>query len=112
MNYRNIGIVFVVACAGIGLFALPGLTSSKSAANPVSAQTASASAAQNFEQGRRVFRFDTFGDQSFWRDALKLHQAIEGSKLGGVGPGVSPNTALAVGLEIFAPRPRSRESKP
>ena len=98
MNYRNLAIVFVVASAGIGLFALPGLTSSKSPADPASA----ASAAQEFEQGQRVFRFDTFGDQSFWGDALKLHQAIEGSKLGGVGPGVSPNTALAVGLKVDA----------
>jgi len=53
-----------------------------------------------FGQGRDVFRFDTFGDQAFWGDALKLHQAIEGSKFGGVGPGVSPTTALAVGLKV------------
>ena len=32
--------------------------------------------------------------------ALKLHQAIEGAGLGGVGPGVSPKTALAIGLKI------------
>jgi hypothetical protein len=50
--------------------------------------------------GRHTFRFDTFGDQAFWGDTLKLHQAIEGAKLGGVGPGVSPNTALAVGLKV------------
>jgi hypothetical protein len=31
---------------------------------------------------------------------LNLHQAIEGSSLGGVGPGVSPVTALAVGLKV------------
>ena len=41
-------------------------------------------------RGKQTFRFDTFGDQSFWGQALQLHQAIEGSKLGGVGPGVSP----------------------
>src|SRR5438067_13901069 len=29
-----------------------------------------------------------------------LHRAIEGAKLGGVGPGVSPKTALAVGLKV------------
>jgi hypothetical protein len=29
--------------------------------------------------GRVTFRFDTFGDEAFWGDALKLHQAIEGS---------------------------------
>ena len=51
-------------------------------------------------QGENIFRFDTFGDQVFWGDTLKLHQAIEGAKLGGVGPGVSPKTALAVGLKI------------
>jgi hypothetical protein len=53
-------------------------------------------------QGREIFRFDTFGDQAFWGDALKLHQAIEGSALGGVGPGVSPKAALTVGLKIDA----------
>ena len=31
---------------------------------------------------------------------LQLHQAIEGEALGGVGPGVSPKTALAVGLKV------------
>jgi hypothetical protein len=53
-----------------------------------------------FEQGKEVFRFDTFGDEAFWGDALQLHRAIEGEKLGGIGPGVSPKTALAVGLKV------------
>lgn len=53
-------------------------------------------------QGRHIFRNDTFGDQAFWGDTLKLHRAIEGSKLGGVGPGVSPKLALEVGLKIDA----------
>ena len=51
-------------------------------------------------QGRETFRFDTFGDEAFWGDTLKLHQAIEGARFGGVGPGVSPATALAVGLKV------------
>jgi len=51
-------------------------------------------------EGRRTFRFDTFGDEAFWGDTLHLHQAIAGGKLGGVGPGVSPRTALSVGLKI------------
>src|SRR6058998_2536465 len=53
-----------------------------------------------FEQGRQIFRFETFGDEAYWSDKLKLHQAIEGAKLGGVGPGVSPRTALSVGLKV------------
>jgi hypothetical protein len=57
-------------------------------------------ARQFLAHGRQIFRFDTFGDEAFWGDALKLHQAIEGAKLGGVGPGVSPATALAVGLKV------------
>ncbi len=52
------------------------------------------------KQGRQIFRYDTFGDEAFWGDALKLHEAIEGAALGGVGAGVSPKTALAVGLKV------------
>jgi hypothetical protein len=51
-------------------------------------------------EGRNTFRFDTFGDEAFWGDTLQLHQAIQGSGFGGVGPGVSPRTALAVGLKV------------
>jgi hypothetical protein len=51
-------------------------------------------------EGKQIFRFDTFGDEAFWTDKLKLHHAIQGSKFGGVGPGVSPKTALAVGLKV------------
>lgn len=54
------------------------------------------------KKGQATFRFDTFGDEAFWGDTLKLHQAIAGEKLGGVGPGVSPKTALDVGLKVDA----------
>lgn len=50
--------------------------------------------------GRNIFRFDTFGSEAFFGDALQLHKAIAGAKNGGVGPGVSPKTALAVGLKV------------
>src|SRR5512147_2215152 len=32
------------------------------------------------EEGRQIFRYDTFGDEGFWGDTLKLHRAIEGVK--------------------------------
>src|SRR4051794_37644302 len=54
------------------------------------------------QAGRQTFRFDTFGDESFWGEMLKLHQAIEGATFGGVGSGVSPATALATGLKVDA----------
>jgi len=59
-------------------------------------------AQQMLEHGRQIFRFDTFGSEAFWGDALKLHQAIAGEKNGGVGPGVSPKLALSVGLKVDA----------
>ena len=52
------------------------------------------------DRGRTTFRYATFGDEDFWGGTLKLHKAIEGQKLGGVGPGVDPATALAVGLKV------------
>ena len=59
-----------------------------------------ANAQRMLDEGKQTFRFDTFGDEAFWSDALQLHRALEGAKFGGVGPGVSPATALAVGLKV------------
>jgi len=55
---------------------------------------------QVLDSGRKIFRFDTFGDQAFWGDTLRLHRAIAGSRNGGVGPGLSPERALALGLKV------------
>lgn len=57
-------------------------------------------AKQLVKQGRTTFRYDTFGDEKFWGDTLHLNQAIAGAANGGVGPGVSPKTALSVGLKV------------
>ena len=54
------------------------------------------------EEGRRIFRSDTFGSEAFFGDALQLHKAIAGAKNGGIGAGVSPKTALTVGLKVDA----------
>ena len=50
--------------------------------------------------GKRIFRLDTFGDQAFWGGRLRLHEAIAGAEHGGVGEGVSPATALSLGLKV------------
>ncbi|MGQ0813415.1 MAG: hypothetical protein ACT4O1_03000 [Gemmatimonadota bacterium] len=54
------------------------------------------------EEGKRIFRFDTFGSEDFWGGKLRLHEAIAGEKLGGVGAGVSPKAALGLGLKVDA----------
>jgi hypothetical protein len=61
-----------------------------------------ARAAHLVAQGRRVFRFDTFGDQAVWGGVLGLHKTIEGARFGGNGPGISPKQALALGLKVDA----------
>src|SRR5262249_38672227 len=63
-------------------------------------ETTSAYAQQMLKDGKQTFRYDTFGDKEFWGTRLHLHQAIAGEKLGGVGLGLSPKTALAVGLKV------------
>lgn len=65
------------------------------------AQPAAAEAEEGLvAEGREIFRFDTFGDEAFWGGQLGLHRAIAGEANGGVGPGVSPKTALSVGLKV------------
>ena len=51
-------------------------------------------------RGRKIFRFDTFGDEAFWGGALGLHRAIAGRANGGVGAGLSPKAALELGLKV------------
>src|SRR3954463_4633792 len=43
-------------------------------------------------QGKDVFRFATFDDERYWTDTLRMHEVVAG--------GVSPKTALAVGLKV------------
>src|SRR5262245_14318974 len=57
-------------------------------------------ALKQFREGRDVFRYATFGDEDFWGGTLGLDEAIAGRGNGGVGDGVSPKTALAVGLKV------------
>jgi mono/diheme cytochrome c family protein len=61
-------------------------------------------AARAFLEGQETFRFDTFGSEAFWGDQLRLHEAIAGAANGGVGDGVSPRTALSVGLKVDVDR--------
>lgn len=44
------------------------------------------------EKGREIFRFDTFGDETFWTDTARLHEVIQST--------VSPALALQVGLKV------------
>jgi cytochrome c5 len=43
------------------------------------------------DDGKAIFRFDTFGDEQLWTDVLRMHEVIAT---------VSPARALAVGLKV------------
>ncbi len=43
------------------------------------------------EQGRQIFRFDTYGDEAFWTDQLRIQQSVKG---------LTPRTALTLGLKV------------
>jgi cytochrome c5 len=71
------------------------------AATPVAPQPGDATLAAGGNQspatlaeGKSIFRFDTFGDETFWTDTLRMHEVIRTS--------VSPLTALTVGLKVDA----------
>lgn len=52
-------------------------------------------ARQLVERGREIFRYDTFGDETFWGGSLKLHEAVKT---------LSPRAALSVGLKVDSER--------
>jgi mono/diheme cytochrome c family protein len=49
---------------------------------------------QALAEGRRIFRYETFGDEQFWTDTARMHEVVQKS--------VSPKTALSVGLKVDA----------
>lgn len=51
-------------------------------------------------EGRQTFRYDTFGDEAFWGEQLRLHEAVAGAVFGGTGPGLTPRMALMLGLKV------------
>jgi hypothetical protein len=111
MNHAKKLVTILTGCVFLVLLAAwaSGAKSNKASSTHAAAAAAPANDQQinnnmqaMFNQGRQIFRYDTFGDEAFWGDTLHLHQAIAGEHLGGVGAGVSPKTALSVGLKVDA----------
>lgn len=53
-----------------------------------------------FDEGRQIFRHDTFGSEDFWSGKLRLHEVIAGERFGGAGHGLEPKDALKLGLKV------------
>jgi mono/diheme cytochrome c family protein len=60
---------------------------------PVSWTFNTNASAETLEEGKQIFRYDTFGDEIFWTDVLQMHTVVETA--------VDPVTALTVaGLKV------------
>jgi hypothetical protein len=78
----------LAACAG------PAPDSALAARAPDVELASNSGHSSNVASGQSIFRFDTFGDETFWTDTLHMHEVIAKS--------VSPKTALGVGLKVDA----------
>jgi hypothetical protein len=92
MKPRHAALFFVPAA----LVLVPVLVSSTAKRSDRHAQflgSAEDNAKQLIEQGRQIFRFDTYGDEAFWTDQLHIQEAVAG---------LTPRQALTLGLKVDA----------
>jgi mono/diheme cytochrome c family protein len=91
------------ALCGAGLGACSKQSSGDRALQPASGTTQGVTAIDQVQddmspatvaQGQQIVRYDTFGDEQFWTDKLKMHTVV--------ATAVSPKTALSVGLKVDA----------
>ena len=94
-------VLVVAAFGAAGLYGAISASAAPPSKTAVDAENARY-AQTMLDEGKKTFRYETFGSEVFWGDTLQLHKAIAGEKNGGVGPGVSPKTALSVGLKVDA----------
>jgi hypothetical protein len=98
---RNSKIMMLVALGAIDLLGVVIASAAPPGGGGFDAQIAH-HAQSMLDEGRRTFRYDTFGSESFWGDVLQLQKALAGARNGGAGAGISPKTALSVGLKVDA----------
>ncbi|MER9183474.1 hypothetical protein [Mesorhizobium sp. M0767] len=99
-RFNRIGVSLVILVSA-ALIPAAAQTGAKGSVSGKDFDAATAEQAKRYlKEGRETFRFDTFGSEEFWGGKLKLHEAIAGEKLGGVGPGLSPEMALELGLKV------------
>ena len=75
-------VLMVAAFGAAGLYAISAFAAPPSK-TAVDAENASY-AQMMLDEGKKTFRYETFGSEAFWGDTLQLHKAIAGEKNGGV----------------------------
>ena len=85
----------LAAGSAIALSAAAGLVAScadRAPTAPAAASRAAGLAPALVARGREIFRHDTFGDEKYWTDTLRMHEVVQAA--------VSPRAALGVGLKV------------
>ena len=85
-----LGLLAVAACTD------EPLSSPRPSVAAVAQPTPAAPSSGAPARGREIFRHETWGDEAFWTNALRLHEVVQNA--------VDPATALAVGLKVDASR--------
>lgn len=84
--YTALLVLSAVCAAGVGL------VSAKDEKKPNQfLGSAEQNAKMLIDQGRQIFRFDTYGDEAFWTGQLHIQQAVST---------LTPATALSLGLKV------------
>jgi mono/diheme cytochrome c family protein len=83
------GLPGVLPTAAIGIAALAGGLLLACESDSITGPSPEA-----LQRGQEIFRFDTFGDERFWTDTLRMHEVISSA--------VTPAVALSVGLKVDA----------
>lgn len=85
--------LLTVACIALTVLAACGGDDDNGSDGPQSSEAPVVHQAGDPVLGKQVFRFETFGNEAFWTDALKLQQGI-------IAAGVTPIQALQLGLSV------------
>jgi hypothetical protein len=96
MKWHSVLLLAVTAlCVVLAAMALAPAKQNSTSQKPTSDFLGNAQehAQQLVSQGQQIFRFDTFGDETFWGDQLGLHQVVAS---------ISPRQALDLGLKVDA----------
>lgn len=94
-NYIGIATLAIVALTtGTGLVGCEERDFEDTQPEPPDSVMAEETSPELLAEGQRIFRYDTFGDEKFWTDTLRMHEVVEQN--------VDPTTALSVGLKVDA----------
>ena len=91
-------LLALATAAGLALYS--GCGDEDAQASPPVEDAVHVHADQLIDEGRETFRFETFGDETFWGDTINLHQALAGVRQRRGRPRRQSRYRPSVGLKV------------